>query len=181
MERRELIKLVTLATGSALIIPFTSNLLVACKQVEKQDESDYALQFFNNEDFSLLKNLVDVILPKSNSPSATEVGVHQMIDTIVGKVYSVEQQQNFTKKFSNLKSYLKNSKNYTQSLQELSNSSEETHNVSKEAFIDIKQQTVLYFLNTKEVATTFLNYLPVPGKYKACISLEEVDGKAWAL
>ncbi|HMC01463.1 MAG TPA: gluconate 2-dehydrogenase subunit 3 family protein, partial [Flavobacteriaceae bacterium] len=138
-------------------------------------------QFFNDEGFSLIKNLVDTILPRTDSPSATDVGVHQMIDTIVGKVYTKEQQQNFTKRFSSLKSYLGNSKNYTESLQELLNPSEENNKLAQEALLDLKQQTVLYYLNTKEISTTYLNYLPVPGKYKACISLEEVDGKAWAL
>jgi len=181
MDRRQLIKLISLATGSALVIPLSSSLLVACKQVKKQEDLAYTLQFFNNEDFSLIKDLVDVILPKTDSPSATDVGVHQMIDTILGSVYTSEEQQSFNEKFSNLKTYLANSENYSQALQALLTSSEGSVKIAQTAFLDLKQQTVLYFLSTKEIGTTYLNYLPVPGEYKACIALEEVNGKAWAL
>ncbi len=55
MERRELIKLVTLATGAALAVPLSSSLLIACKKVEHVKESNYRLQFFNEEDFSLVQ------------------------------------------------------------------------------------------------------------------------------
>jgi len=181
MKRRELIRLISLATGSALVIPLSSNLLIACKQVEKQEELDYALQFFNQEDFSLVRDLVDVILPKTESPSASDVGVHQIIDTMIGKVYDAEQQLNFTDKFSKLKAYLGTSENYSDSLESLITSYNKEDQEAKSAFLNLKQQTVLYYLSTKEIGTTYLNYLPVPGEYKACIKLEEVNGKAWAL
>lgn len=50
-----------------------------------------------------------------------------------------------------------------------------------ESYRHIKQQTIAYFLSTEEISTNHLNYLPVPGKYEACISLESVGGKAWAI
>jgi len=56
-------------------------------------------------------------MPKTDTPSATSVGVHQMIDRMV----------------------------------------------------------------TEEIATNYLNYLPVPGAYEGCITLESVGGKAWAI
>ena len=34
---------------------------------------------------------------------------------------------------------------------------------------------------SEEVATTVLNYDPIPGENKPCIPLEEVGGKVWAL
>jgi len=181
MDRRELIKLVSLTTGSVLIIPFSSSLLVTCKQVEKQVEPAYTLQFFNDEDFSLIKSLIDVILPKTDSPSASDVGVHQIMDTMIGTVYNESQQYDFSTGFSELKSYLNDSKNYSESLESLMISNEEDNQTVKSAFLNLKQQTVLYYLSTKEIGTTYLNYLPIPGEYKACISLEEVNGKAWSL
>ena len=55
MERRELIKLVTLATGAALAVPLSGSLLTACKKVVHVEDSSYTTQFFNKEDFSLKK------------------------------------------------------------------------------------------------------------------------------
>jgi len=53
--------------------------------------------------------------------------------------------------------------------------------LAKAALLDIKQQAVAYYLSTKEIATNYLNYLPIPGEYEPCISLESVNGKVWAI
>ncbi len=43
--------------------------------------------FFDQEGHTILKATIDKILPKTESPSATEVGVYKIIDTMVGTVY----------------------------------------------------------------------------------------------
>ena len=57
MKRSELIKLVTLATGSLLSVPLMNSLLVSCKDVPLKNDGDYILQFFNEEDFLFVKTL----------------------------------------------------------------------------------------------------------------------------
>lgn len=180
MKRRELIKLMTLATGAVLSVPLSSSLLTACKKVEHVKDSNYTLQFFNEQEFSFVKNLLEIILPKTDSPSAIDVGVDQIIDTIIGIVYSPEQQKTFTKKFAALTKYMDYG-SHSDKVQSLLRSDEEKDKLAKAGLLDIKQQAVAYYLSTKEIATNYLNYLPVPGIYEPCISLESVDGKAWAL
>ena len=180
MKRRELIRLMTLATGAVLSVPLSSALLTACQKVKHVKESDYTLQFFNVQEFSFVKNLLEIILPRTNSPSAIDVGVHQIIDTMICIVYSPEQQKTFTERFAALTKYMDH-ENQTDKVQSLLKSEEEKDKLAKVAFLDIKQQAVAYYLSTKEIATNYLNYLPIPGVYEACISLESVDGKAWAL
>ena len=180
MERRDLIKLVTLATGAALAVPLSSSLLIACKKVAHVEHSNYTTQFFSDEDFSLAQNLLNFILPKTGSPSAVEVGVHQIMDTMVGKVYSPEQKDKFSESFAVLKPYC-TSESQLEQLKGIVASTEEKDQLVKSAFLEVKQQAIAYYLSTEEIATKYLNYLPIPGKYEACISLESVGGKAWAL
>jgi len=180
MERRELIKLVTLATGAALAIPLSGSLLTACKKVAQVDDSNYTTHFFNKEDFSLAQNLLNFILPKTDSPSAVDVGVHQIMDTMVGTVYSPAQKEKFSASFVVLKPFC-SSESQLEQLKGVVTSSEEKDQMAKSAFLEFKQQTIAYYLSTEEIATTYLNYLPIPGKYEACISLESVGGKAWAI
>jgi hypothetical protein len=180
MKRRELIKLITLATGAVLSVPLSSSLLTACKKVKHVKDSDYTLQFFNDQEFSFVKNLLEIILPKTNSPSAIDVGVHQIIDTMIGTVYSPDQQNTFTEMFADLTQYM-DSDNLSNKVQHLLKSEKEKDKLAKSSLIDIKQQVVAYYLSTEEIATNFLNYLPVPGVYESCITLESVDGKAWAI
>ena len=180
MERRELIKLVTLATGAAIAVPLTSSILTACNKVKPVKDSDYKLHFFSQADFSLAQNLLNFMLPKTDSPSAVEVGVHQIMDTMVGKVYSPDQKEKFAASFNFLKPYGE-SQSELEHLKSILTSSEEKDQMTKAAFLQLKQQAVAYYLSTEEIATKYLNYLPVPGNYEACISLESVGGKAWAL
>lgn len=182
MKRRELIKIVTLATGSVLSVPLMNSLLVSCKDVPSINDEIYVLQFFNEEDFLFVKSLIDTILPKTESPSATEVGVHKIIDTMVGTVYKPLDRIDFEKRFLALKKYLKStSENELLALQNLSTSSNERDEIAKRSLLELKQHTIAYYLTTEEISKKYLNYLPIPGKYKPCISLDEVDGKAWAI
>ncbi len=180
MERRELIRLVTLATGAALAVPLSSSLLTACNKVEKIKDSNYMLSFFNDEDFSSLQKMLDIIIPKTDSPSAVDVGVHQIIDTMIGKVYNPEQQKEFSEKFAALNTYA-GSNTSMKSFKTLMASEDKNDQIAKTGLLELKQQAVAYYLSTEEVGKNYLNYLPVPGAYEPCISLESVDGKAWAL
>ncbi len=180
MKRRELIKLVTLSTGAVLSAPLLSSLLTSCKEVPKITDSDYVLQFFDAENFELLRTLIDTILPKTESPSATEVGVHKIIDTMVGTVYKPSDRSNYKQKFSALKTYLNsNSGNQLDAIKNLVASTNEGDKEAKNALLDLKQQTISYYLSTEEIGKNYLNYLPTPGDYEPCISLEEAGGKLW--
>ena len=172
--------MVTMATGAALTVPLTSSLLTACSEVKKVEESNYMLSYFNEEDFSSLQDMLDIIIPKTDSPSAVDVGVHQMIDTMVGKVYNPAQQKEFSEKFTALQTF--GSSNLSvENFKSLMNSAEEKDQEAKSGLLGLKQQAVAYYLSTEEIGKNYLNYLPVPGAYEPCISLESVGGKAWAL
>ena len=190
MKRREVIKLVTLSAGAALSIPLVSALVTGCTTKEnKKNTTDYQLVFFEEGDYLLVQHLLDIILPKSDSPSATEIGVDQIIDTIVGKTYTAEDKELYLNNFKDLQKYLNEQGDFLkadelskiQLLDELSRSKEESLANAKLAFIDLKQQGVSYYLSSEEIAIKYLNYLPVPGKYEPCISVEQVDNIAWAL
>lgn len=188
MNRREIIRYTALVSGAALSAPLLSSLLVGCRLDPVADASSRSLQFFNEEEFQLISELADILLPKSDSPSATEVGVHYMIDHMLGAVYTSENQEIYKAGFLALGQYLKetrfskmNAEEKVALLKSLDGSSEENLKTPRKAFWDFKQQTIAYYLATEEIGTQFLNYLPVPGTYESCISLEEAGNKAWTL
>ncbi|UCE93657.1 MAG: gluconate 2-dehydrogenase subunit 3 family protein [Flavobacteriaceae bacterium] len=180
MKRRELIKMISLSTGAVLSIPLSNSLLTACKKVEPVKETVFTPYFFSDREFSFVREILDVILPKTDSPSANDVGVDQIMDTMIGTVYSPDQQKSFREKFNALTGYM-DFRTDTSKIQQLITSETEDDKMARNAFLDIKQQAVAYYLTTKEIATKYLNYLPVPGMYEACIPLESVGGKAWAI
>ena len=197
MKRREVLKYTALITGAAISAPLMTSLLSGCKPEEVENAVKYTPQFFTEKEFSVVKNLVDIILPKTDSPSASEVGVHRMIDHMIGKVYKKEDQTSFKQGFTALINHLTNTPAEGKAdldqlvkldankklalLKNLDNSDDELLKAVRDTYLDFKQQTVAYYLSTEEIGKNYLNYLPVPGKYEACISLEAAGGKAWAL
>lgn len=189
MNRREILKYTALVTGAAISAPLASSLLLSCQRDEAPATSKASgLVFFSESEMGRVKKMVDTILPQTDSPAASEVGVHLMIDQMVGKVYTEEDRQAYRQKFNQLNRYLQD-KDFDKALgadQELElllaldppKSGDLVE--AGTAFLAFKQQTVAYYLNTEEIGTKFLNYLPVPGAFKPCISVEDVDNKAWA-
>lgn len=193
MNRREVIKRVSLLTGAAISAPLMSSLLTGCKKVEKLPDSDsdsgYTPLFFNENEFDYIRTIADIILPKTDSPSATDVNVHKIIDLMLSEVYKPQDKKYYAEGISSLTKYLDDflELNNTEQierlrhLQQLNTSADSNVNSAKLAFLDLKQQTIAYYLSTEEIAKNYLNYLPIPGKYEPCISLKETGGKAWAI
>lgn len=181
MERRELIKLLGLSTGAVLSVPMMSSLLISCKDAAMVADENYKLKFFNKEEFIFVKNIIDIILPKTDSPSASEIGVHKIIDTMA-VVYGIDFGVDFRKKLTKLMNFSNSSSNDLDDVvHKLSKSLAENEKEIKELLFMLKQLTVTYYLTSEEISKNYLNFLPIPGKYEPCISLDEVGGKSWAI
>lgn len=190
MNRREILKYTAFATGAAVSGSLASIILSGCGSdaADKALADGYKAKFFTEGEMTQLQSIMDVILPKTDSPSASEVGVHKIMDSMVGEVYTAERQAEFRKGLTSLTDYLdkagfagKPIAEQTQILKTLAASSDEATKPVRDAFKDVKQQTIAYYLSNKEIGMKYLNYLPVPGKYEACISVEEAGGKLWAI
>lgn len=189
MTRREILKYTAYITGAAVSVPLATTFLSGCKGDSIIDQVDYQPVHFNKEQFSSLQQLIDIILPKTDSPSASEVGVHYMIDTMT-ECYDQEAKIKYQKKFEAFLAHLKEKAGET-NFMELSKDEKikilkeldttDGDSLARAGYLELKQHTVTYYLNTEEIATTYLNYEPVPGEYIGCINLSDVNGKAWAL
>ena len=176
MNRRELLKQSALISGGVLSLPFTTAFLSGCG--DENVKSGYKPIFFQENEFQLLANIIDVILPETESPSASKVGVHQRMDNIIGRVYESEDQKTYKSGFDQLKKAIEDSSESLEKTIKKINKSEGSVN---EAFSEIRSQTVSLYLVTEEIGRNFLNYLPVPGEYEGCVSTASVDNKAWAI
>jgi len=178
------LRYVVLSTGVAVSAPLLFS-LQSCRS-DAGTNADYKLTFFDKEEMSLIRGLVDTIMPKTDTPSATSVGVHQMIDRMVGTVYDGDAKAEYRANFGKLKAYLDEKKfsvDDPESGQDVLSALFKNKGAAdaQVALNDLRQQTIAYYLSTEEIATNYLNYLPVPGAYEGCITLESVGGKAWAI
>lgn len=189
MDRRQILKYTAMLTGTALCAPLTTAMLSGCVEQVTSPNTAASVggqQFFNAQDFQLLSQIMDAILPKTDSPSATEVGVHQVMDQMFAVVFDSAYQQKFSQQFAKLSQALQAqgfanlpAKQQAQVLKAIETGDRSTDVFG--AYMDIKQQTVAYYLTSEQIGENFLNYLPIPGEYKPCVSLQELGGKAWSI
>ncbi len=93
MDRRVALKNMGLALGYTMATPTVISLMQSCKQ---ETGPQWTPLFFTPEEGSVLILVADLILPKTDTPSASEVGVHTFIDRYLHEV-SEEQEQQFIK------------------------------------------------------------------------------------
>lgn len=197
MNRREVLRYTAWITGSAISASLASAILSGCSEqpIEQNQakgtnisSSASLLHFFTPEQFTLVGLLADTILPRTDSPSATDVKVHTTLDFMLGQVFDSAYQTTFKSDWLALEKHL-NQQQFLQLeppaqidvLQALELSQKDETADAKKALVEFKQQVIAYYLTTEEIGKNFLNYLPIPGFYKPCISVDEVNNKAWAI
>ena len=199
MNRREAIQRASLVLGYALTGPALAGVLQGCKA---SPELSYKPVFFSEDQALLISELSEIIIPKTATPGAKDVGVPGFIDQMVREIYTKEQQDEFLKGLAEFDA---------EAVKEYGNSfasctaEQRTTFVKKHhdaAFanglslgstawwnaggggntpfiVKVKELTVLGFFTSEPGATQVLQYNQVPGPYKGCVPLTEV-GKAWA-
>ncbi|MCF6294632.1 MAG: gluconate 2-dehydrogenase subunit 3 family protein [Flavobacteriaceae bacterium] len=192
MKRREAIKKIGLTTGLVFATPSIVSLLQSCVS----DSENWLPQFFSEEQGTVLKNIVDVFLPKTDSPSATEVNVPEFMDTYINEVMDIKDQDRIKAAFDKLLALIKTDYN-----ENLINVTEENYKdlLDNQMLIDqpltpeTEPMTISELLNSMKwmsinaykisetVGETVLAYDPYPATYY-CGDLNELTGgKAWSL
>lgn len=212
MDRRKALKNIGFSAGFMAASPGLISLLQSCTS----DIESWIPETLSVEQGQVLRGVIDVILPKSDTPGALEVNVPEFIDKYVGSAMTVDEQKIFIFTLDGLVANLKESygklsgistEQYeaylTEHLKEASaneatfNSMVNTYNealkqgedvvgdakaISFSALNRIRSMAVSAYKNSEIVGEQVLPYLPVPGGYTGCGSLEELTGgKAWSL
>ena len=187
MERRELLKMIALATGSALI--GGELFLSGCTNAPSIGGPS-----FSEEDITFLDEVAETIIPKTSSPGAKEAAVGTLMTVMVNDCYTSDDQKIFhegikkldeASKKANNTGFLKASPEQRASLLvALDKEAKENQQTKKKEdpnhyFTMMKQLTLLGFFTSKPGATQALRHIAVPGKYDGNFPYKKGD-KAWA-
>ncbi len=200
MERRIALKKIGLATGFFAITPTVISLLQSCTS----DIKTWTPEFLSIDQGIVLTNLVDIILPKTDTPSGTELNIPQFIDKYINEVFENEDQNEFKLVFTDIISILKpNSESsvndITQEtykalldnymlvkgdidLERESNPDLDSLKMTKSEFLkSVRNLCIKAFVRSEEIGENVLVYDPIPGAYY-CGDLQELtNGKSWSL
>lgn len=185
MNRRELLKLISAATGTAMI--GGTGVIAGCASKEASAPS-YA---FSEQDVFLLDEVAETILPRTDTPGAKDAEVGQFMTVFVRDCYTQDEQAIFHSGMAQLDAAA--NEQYGRGFMDLSaeQRTEFIRTLDAEAkavaaagsephyFTMIKQLTLFGFFTSQVGATQVLRYIAIPGRYDGCMPYEEGD-RAWA-
>ena len=185
MDRREALRRTAFLMGGAISAPTIMGVLNGCTA---KPTLDWKPEFLTEDQGILITNVTEIIIPKTDTPGAKDVGVPGFIDRMMKDVYSKEDQEKF---LAGLKEFDEGAKSeYGDPFIALSDEQQSAYvkKVHDEAIatggerpfiLKVKELTLVGFFTSEPGATQVLQYIAVPGEYHGCLPLEEV-GKTWA-
>lgn len=196
MDRREAIKRTVLLTGIALSSSTMAGLLQGCQAEAKSPLGSWAPQFFTKEQGLTLAEISEVILPRTDTPGAKDVFVHEFVDRMVASLEKPEDQKLFREGMAELMAGCEQANGQSfldcSPEQQLALLNEQDRaaralvdanpNMDEEDypfFLKLKQLILLGYFTSEQVGAEVLAYDPVPGSYEPCRPYE-AGTPAWA-
>jgi gluconate 2-dehydrogenase gamma chain len=199
MKRREVLQQAAAILGYTITGPALAGILNGCKA---KPEVGFKPEFFSADQASLVATLTEIIIPRTDTPGAIDVGVPMFIDNMIKEIYPKESQDAFLKGLSDFDNGAR--ENYGKAFVDCSDEEKLTYfkkqhdavinksgsgysgsfwastdKNTKPFIVELKELTLLGFFTSEPGATKVLQYNQVPGPYKGCVPLTEV-GKTWA-
>jgi len=192
MNRRELLKMISAATGTALVGGGT--LLAGCSREPASppagDASPAQLEF-GEQDVKLLDEVAETILPRTDTPGAKDAEVGRFMTVFVRDCYTQAEQVQFHTGLVQLEeaSEAAYGRKFLQleaeERRELVRRLDATAKAQVEQsgkahyFTMIKQLTLLGFFTSEPGGTQALRHVAIPGRYDSCMDYQKGD-RAWA-
>lgn len=190
LSKRHFLRGLTAIVGGTLVAQFASNnaLAAAFNYQAKSNSSASAGQLFSKLQMKILHDICDVVLPKTDTPSAAELDVHGFVDHQLSVCYdSVEQDGviaivdkiNTISIKSLSQGYIDLSSSQQKALLESLEKMTSGFNVEDKAHFKFLKSLIVFGYFTTEVgATQALNYQAVPGGFKGSVPYSTLK-KSW--
>ncbi len=182
MNRREAIKRAAMFLGVAI----SPSLLAGVMQAQTVAGAGAKPVYLTAPHFETAAAIAERILPRTDTPGATDVGVPAFIDLMYGKFMSAEEKAAFSAGLTEFEaaSAAVNKMNFAKLAPDrqdafLRGIAEGAQANPKAFFRQIKELTVVGYFTAETVGKTVLHYDPVPGRFDACVPLAEVGNVAW--
>ena len=178
MDRREAIKRTALLMGGVVSAPAIMGVLKGCSA---KPGIDFKPEFLNEDQASIISQVSEIIIPRTDTPGAKDAGVPSFIDQMLKEVYSKEDQDKFINGLAAFNAQAKaehgedfadldeeDQTAFVKQLHDEAIKAEKTIDpVPERPFIlMMKELTMLGFFTSEPGATQVLQYVAVPGSSK---------------
>jgi gluconate 2-dehydrogenase gamma chain len=192
MDRREALQRTAMMLGYAISAPALMGVLNGCKAAP---DLAYKPVFLSEDLARVVAEVAEIIIPKTDTPGAKDVGVPAFIDKMLNDCYTKEDQDRFIKGATDFDADAKATYGDSFVYCDAEKQKELVYKYHNDAIaatksdsppkerpfiMVVKELTMLGFFTSEPGATQVLRYEAVPGEYKGCIPFSEV-GRTWAI
>ncbi|WP_100611450.1 gluconate 2-dehydrogenase subunit 3 family protein [Confluentibacter lentus] len=197
MDRRKAIQRTGQLAVTTLLMPSMLSLFQSC---QKENRLDWQPEFLKEEEAKTISALVDLILPRTETPGALDVKVDVFIDKVIAQTYDAAEQENIRKEIAGFNADCEktfgnifidlNKADQTKILQEAETTSGKINpgvwgtSIGEQKpvgfYRSMKSMAIWAYFTSEEIGEKVLNYDPVPGIYDPCKPLSEI-GNRWSL
>lgn len=148
---------------------------------------DEGARFLEANQFLMLRQLVDLIVPETDTPGAVGARVHRFIDLMLAEWASPARQSRYVAGLEDIdrQALVLGSKGFAETPK--TGQLELLRQLDDEAFApgapdtffrELKKMTLFAYYSSETGATEELRFQRIPGDYQPCLAIEE-DGRAW--
>ena len=197
MDRREALKQVAWLMGGAISAAAVLGLLQGCSS--KQAPLSWKPLFFNDEQAKFVTEVAEIIIPRTQTPGALDVGVPAFIDVMLKEAYPQDERERY---LSGLKAFDEEAQRlqgkpfmqlpaeqraaFVKTVHDAAVAAEREVDrrpgeLQRPFILMTKELTLLGFFTSQVGATQVLQYVAIPGHYHGCVPVAEAgNGKSWA-
>ena len=178
ITRRKALERTSILLGGVLTTSIWTGVLSGC---EAPKELNWSPKFMTRDEAMLTEIIVDILIPRTETPGASDALVHRFIDEMLDGYFNPSEQKTVRDGLKELEetgfSDLSNDKR----IEVLLDLSGKAGQGSPESFFQLMRSTTLLGYFTSEAgATQALAHDPIPGTYEGCIPINKYGGKTWS-
>ena len=198
MDRRKALRTIGFGTTAITVTPAVVGMLQGCQS----QTSTFTPIHFSKENFSVLSQLMDLIIPETGIPGAIDLKLPEFLDGLIDVIMNEKAKEKITEGLDqfiavSLKDTGKSSASrldrsdldaqlakYLKADQQQQNSAQDDKAYkSASAFAkQLRSMTINAFKTNEYIGENVMAYAPIPGEQKGCVDLmEATGGKAWSL
>jgi hypothetical protein len=191
MDRRKALKNIGNGIGAIAVTPAVVSLFQSC-----QTSATYNPLFIPKDDFKIISNLMEMIIPKTDIPGAIELKLPEFVDAYIDAVWGEKEKTDFTETWevfigASTKAAGKENENDLSAADwdaQLAKYLKPGNDLPADEILaskfvnQLRSLTVNAFKTNEFIGEEVLAYAPIPGEQKGCVDLmEATGGKAWSL
>jgi hypothetical protein len=200
MDRRKALKNIGIGFGAITVTPAVVSLMQSCQT----NPSGWMPAQFSKDQFQVVSQLMDLIIPTTDIPGAIDLQLPQFLDGYVGLIMNDKAQQKLKSSLdqliavalkdtgksaaselnredldAQLAKYLRADES---TMQVWKNDADSPQAVAQGFAVQLRSLTINAFKTNEYIGENVLAYVPIPGQQKGCVDLmEATGGKAYSL